>query len=723
MKGPTLIVKCGECGKDVEISLKRFKAVESNHTWRCKPCMNKYLSKKSKEYRASLSKEDKERISTKGIATKKNNPNPISEERKAEISARRTAAQKRRWNNLSSEDRDKLLKPLLDGKKRYYSTMDEDKLKEFSEAIKEGKSKMMEAEKQSMLNNMSIGMKKWWSSVDDEFKNKQMEIVHNGYKAYWNKLNDEEKDNILNQMHDGWNKWYTNLSDDEINNRNNKLNSDLHNWWKRLDENDKFERFIILNNGKEEWFNNLSDKEKYDYYKPIIEKLRYSHEKWWNELPDVEKDAFNDNLVLQHKKWWDNLPDKEKQEFADKSSEWWNNLPSIERENIRNNQISYWNEMPVTSKEAFVRKVIIAASGKNKLQQLFEERFNAEFPLFNLISEYPTTNRGIMHSWDYAVFHNDELVCLIDIDGEYYHADICDYDGMHSHEEYDEKRGLSILNDVKCCIIYEKDFDKSFEYLRKILPLSYDDYVEQRLREYRSMPFPYPHYTDAELLRSYRDLCKLNCDDKYHTSLNLNTRVGDRLIFHFHQSLFEPLIEAWQNDNLLRDMIRNGYLTHNHINRNKILQSFNIYEPCKRTSFISAGKAKMIMNRYLSAYSEVFCPIHNLGIMLAWIAMNKRYITQCNDEILLNETNTMLTFLHDNGISYDVEIHGISDNHQCLFIETDDEIDEYLNNYNCKCFVFVSNNCDKYIDHISDVMKNKSYIGNDKFIIVIENGD
>ena len=151
-------------------------------------------------------------------------------------------------------------------------------------------------------------------------------------------------------------------------------------------------------------------------------------------------------------------------------------------------------------------------------------------------------------------------------------------------------------------------------------------------------------------------------------------------------------------------MITNGYLYHSYINKNKILQGFNIYEPRKCVQYISAGKSKMIIHRYSNEYDEIFDPCYNYGgIMLACIVMNKRYIGICNDEIQQHECDTMLRFLNDNGIKYDVSF---DDNveHGCLFAEVlnDKQIDGCLRKYKCKRYVFLIDNNIKCINNIEE---------------------
>ena len=477
---------------------------------------------------------------------------------------------------------------------------------------------------------------------------------------------------------------------------------------------------------KKKMYNKIVTKNKINYSKMSKEdiakrmtNLQKASAEWRKNVTPEEKERISKIHTESNKRVWEeyhNNPEKYA-EYLKKLNNRWNNKSEEEKKQFSDAIKDRWKNYDVNQRSAHVKKMISASSNRNKLHSYFESRFNELN--YDLIPEYPTTNHGVTHCWDYAVFKDNELCMLVDLDGAYFHADICDYDGIHSKLEYDEKRGLSIPGDVKWCIIYEKDFDKSFTYMQSIIDLTYDEFIVKRVKEYRSMPFPYPEYNDNELLRSYRDLCKLNCNDKYHKSLNVNTRIGDRLIQHFHQSMYNNLVSTWNNDDLLRSMITNGYLYHSYLNKNKILQGFNIYEPCKRTQFISAGKSKMIINRYLSEYNEVFNPCYNYdGIMLACIVMNKRYIGICNDETHLIESSNLLEFLRDNEIDYDVSLSKSNicnqTTYQCLFTEvfTDNQIDECLTKYHCKRYVFLIDNTLNYVDNVIDIT-------NDKFIILI----
>ena len=104
-----------------------------------------------------------------------------------------------------------------------------------------------------------------------------------------------------------------------------------------------------------------------------------------------------------------------------------------------------------------------------------------------------------------------------DLDGEYFHGDNSDYDGLHSKEERDEKRAFYIPGkDVKVFIFTEKNFNILFEEMLKLLISDYDKYIKDLFNDYRSIDFPYPYYSHKELITSMIQLCNMKCDDKYH---------------------------------------------------------------------------------------------------------------------------------------------------------------------------------------------------------------
>ena len=614
--------------------------------------------------------------------------------------------------------------------------------------IKEANEKLTNEEKEKKKKENSERARKQWASYDDDKRKEISEIFSKAQKSKIENMNEEElalykksqsdrarqeslnmskeeKEAFSKRCSENTKRRWSNYTEEERNVIRNKQSEGLKRYISSIGKEELNKRMDILNQKSIEMWNSLSDDEK----KLRIDIMREGLQEWRNNLTEDQKQELIDKISESNKEFWKNADDDWKRSIWKKHSD------------------NYWNK-PIEWREEVIRKTT-SWTGNNKLHKHFEDCFNKISNEYNIKTNHPISNNNITHCWDYAIFNsNNELIMLIDLDGKYFHADICDYTGVGSKEEYDLRRSIPVQNGIKIFILYELKFDECFEYLSSIIDLSYDEFVNKRFKEYRSMPFPYPEYTDNELLRSYRDLCKLNCDDKYHKSLNVNTRLGDRLIQHFHHSIWHDNIdnkkspyEAWNSDNTLYEMITNGYLYHSYLNKNKILQGFNIYEPAQRVSILSAGRAKMIIHRYLSEYDEIFDPFSGYGgIMLACISMHKRYIGQDISETHICESLNMVQFLKDNGINMDVTL-SVTDSsqtigtYQCLIanvpsgdeeyqdvhnIHTSDEwIDICLNNFKCKRYVFIVKHTERYADKIVDTLNNRYDFIDDYEIILI----
>ena len=297
------------------------------------------------------------------------------------------------------------------------------------------------------------------------------------------------------------------------------------------------------------------------------------------------------------------------------------------------------------------------------------------------------------------------------------------------------------------------NFKQSFEYMVTHLMHDYDEYVNTIFNEMRMQPFPEPHFSDKELLDSWKRIYKLKCNDGLHIT-TLNTRIGDRLIQHFHSSIWSDHrkgeispYDAWHNDNLLRKCIENRIIYQTNVNPNKILQGFNVSKIAPKVSVFSAGRAKIIIDKYLSEYDEIFDPFSGYsGRMLGAISLNKTYIGQDISIIHVNESNALIKFLHDNGFKVYAEILcknvlTSTGKYQCLFTcppyadkeqwqdvpvslrSCDDWIDECLQRFDCKKYVFVVDSTKKYADNIVDVIDNKSHFNNNgEYIVVVNKG-
>ena len=555
------------------------------------------------------------------------------------------------------------------------------------------------------------------------------------------------------------------MSNKTSNNWNSKTPEEKLEWGKRTKENwkkvsyDTKQRLSKSRSiARKEHWKSMSAAEK----KTLLNKMNDGFRTYWNTLDASGKELHAQRSVQQ----WNSLTDEQKlrkiKRLHDGHKSWFNSLTKEELDTFSKQHSDIakdqWDKMGTAERTNLIRRVLSSSSRKNNgLHRKFEHRFNESnlSRSFYIIPECSVCNNGTIHFWDYGIFNeNCELVAVVDLDGAFYHGDNDDYDGIHSREEYDEIRSLSVPEGIFHCIINELRFNDCFKYLMELLLSEYQSYVNSLFKEMRSQPFPEPHYTDSELTKVFTKLQRMNCNDTYHQDLSLNTRIGDRLIQHFHPSIWRDHrkgelspYDAWMDDTLLRKCIENRIIYQTHLNPNKILQGFNVSKIAPKVSVFSAGRAKMIISRYLQEFDTIFDPFSGYsGRMLGTISLGKRYIGQDLSLIHVNESNNLMDFLRSKGIEFQAEItqkdilqstgeypclftcppYGDKEQWQDVPVDTrtcDDWIDECISRFKCRRYVFVVDNTTKYTDKVVDVIKNKSHFGGNEEKIILVGGN
>ena len=662
MSKPNRKVICCDCGCEIEVTYDTYRTSKNKFTnqWRCKSCLSKYRSKLMKK-----------------IESEK------SEERRNEINAKRSKSMKLAWSKIDDEER----------KRR--ASMKSEYLKSLSDE-----------ERANWTGKISNTLKSYYENESEEDKI----IRSKNHKDSWKDKSPEE----IAEMNKKREIKRNEKTQEELDAIRKKLSA-THNSMSK-EEKDR------INKKRLESLMNKSDEEK----SIIREKKRNS---WKNKSPEEIQ------LSIEKRKQtiaaW---PESKQREHNQHYSDIWYRKPIEERINITKNHLS-------------------KAYGQNKFHQKFEKMFNESILVndYYIKEEFCLRNETDFHHWDYGIFDKltNTLQMVVDLDGKFFHGDECDYDGLHSKEEYDEKRSLTVPENVKIFIINEINFTNAFQEMIKCLIKNYDEYINDLFKEYRSMPFPYPEYSDKDLIKSWNKLKNMNTTDKYHQDISLNTRFGDRLINHFHHSIYSAHVknkpspyEAWYDDELMMRVIKNRIIYQNHLNPNKILQGFNISKVATKVSVFSAGRAIMLIAKYLSEYTEVFDPFSGFsGRMLGTISLGKTYIGQDISPIHVRESNEILSFLQYYGIDINChvderDILESNGKYQCLFTcppysdkeqwldvpvtnrTCDDWIDECLNRFDCKRYLFVVDNTKKYKNYIVDEIHNKSHL-NDNFEYVI----
>ena len=600
-------------------------------------------------------------------------------------------------------------------------------------------------------------------------------------KRNWHaRASEEEKEKFREKMKNV----YHSLTDEEKEELNRKNSEGLKRHWATVSEEDKKKRTSPMINRTIELLENMTPEERSKRSKHIWKKIKPDRKKELIKLYQRKMKKYNDSLSYEEKlqranlmnKQMRELPKEERKEIAKRAHDWvrnlsleeymalgdvvrqrWNNRSPEEKAEMIKKLKEKWENKSPEEKAEIMRKRFKNGNGRSSLHDKFESYFKASEinNHFYYVSEDIFSREGVTHSWDYGIYdENGELQMLVDLDGSYYHGDCCDYDGLHSQEEYDEKRFLSVPDGVKYHIIYEKEWTKSFEMMIKLLMgKTYDEFVQDMFKHCRLLPdLPYMHYTDIELLKSYDQLLNLKVD-KYRKNVSINNREGDRIINHFHHSIYQAKCkgfkyspyDAWYRDDLLLKIIKNRIVYINKINPNKILQGFNIAKVAKRVTVFSAGRAKILIENFLDEFDTIFDPFSGFsGRMLGTVAARKKYIGQDISEIHVRESKQIINFFKGYKFPFDADVRvknifASSGEYSCLFTcppyadkeqwygvdidmrTCDDWIDICMERFKCKKYLFVVDKTEKYKKYVLDDILNKSHMGkNNEYILLIE---
>ena len=517
---------------------------------------------------------------------------------------------------------------------------------------------------------ISNSKKEYWKS------DKNREMLSNKMKSYWNNLSEDDKNKISIREKDEWN----NLSEEEKKSKSKYLASINKEWRSKLSEEEKIK-----------WKNSIASSWNTDKRT----KQSKVKTKLWIDKDNNEKQLILSRINNGYEKWYKTLSENEKEK---------------RRKNISIKSTRYWKSMDSDIKAnrmiSLSKASLMKSYGANKLHIRFENQFNN--------SEYELIPEKFIngHYWDYAIYKNNILICIVDLDGEYFHATDIDYDGIHSKLEYDLRRRYSIPDKILHFYIREKYFDIDMKWLFTHINNSYEEYCDFIFTTFRMKCIPYPYYADSILLKSYDKLQRMDCDDKYHT-LDINSRLGDLIIHHFHQSLWEKVIPIWNDDNKLKNLISSNIIDKTYLDMNKVFLSF--IDTQLVPNILSPSIIKMIINKYINNCKCIYDPNCKYGeIILGAISYNKKIKFHSNDEFLI-ENNNMMNFLSEYKIKFNID-----NNFDCIFtnVINDDEINYFMNKYKCEKYLFIAESTNKYSSYIKETFKFK-YNVNDKLLIIL----
>ena len=361
------------------------------------------------------------------------------------------------------------------------------------------------------------------------------------------------------------------------------------------------------------------------------------------------------------------------------------------------------------------------------------------------------TNRGFefekeysVHEkiFDFAIFKNGKLSILLEIDGEYHHGLLSDYDGHHVQGQTDFLRFQKTPDEVKFLAIDSHNISKGISEILRIFDIDYEAWQLELLNFCRSLPFPYPNYPHERLCKDYQ---RLVVYDRFRKHADL----ASSSIRQFHKSIWDCNVkghlspkQAYETDDLLKSLIQNRIIYGNTLSTQDILRGFTSSKIAPRVSAFSPSLAKYLVEKYLQDASVIFDPFSGFsGRLLGTCASGKYYIGQDVNINVIQESQSILEFhnlsatLHSQDIFQDTP-----KSYEALFTcppysqkeywpgapactnTTDDWITYILNKYSCKKYLIVGDTTIKYAQNIVEEIENSSHFGvNKEKVILITN--
>jgi hypothetical protein len=376
-----------------------------------------------------------------------------------------------------------------------------------------------------------------------------------------------------------------------------------------------------------------------------------------------------------------------------------------------------------------IHRKMVRHIGRTKPEKKLEEMLKSRSIQYQI--EYYINK----HHYDFAIFENDDLKLLVDIDGLYYHAVNSDADGHHSiNSEKDFTRHY--IDNIPVIVIDENKLEEGFKEILRVFNIDYDTWINEIFEYCSNMPFPYPKFDDKRLQSDYGKLCKYEFNNRQH--------LGESLIYNFHPSIWShnlrnkpSPIEAWNNNELLLKCIKNRFIYASTLTSQQIARGFTINKIAPRISLFNPSYAKYLIQKYLNNYNTIFDPFSGFsGRLLGTYSLDKQYIGQDINNTTIEESNNLKNFLNLSAKLETKDLFNSKGKYECLFtcppyndkenwgqdirnLTCDDWIEECLNRFKCNNYLFVVDKTEKFKNNIVETKSNKSHIGSNEELVLL----
>jgi hypothetical protein len=294
----------------------------------------------------------------------------------------------------------------------------------------------------------------------------------------------------------------------------------------------------------------------------------------------------------------------------------------------------------ITAFENLKKTEIEMPSCENKMFSFFHTnkiRFAVHYPIWK------DDDHETDYNFSFALFDAfGNITTLIDID----ESDLCQDDGDRSY----------IPKNAEYLIYGKSQITELCNYLLlKRSGVSVDEVVENSLALCRKEGFPYPTLDPLKLKESWLNLCGL------HSLQSKTSTTGNDIMRHFHQSIYAyrsgdtpSLLEAWEDDEILRKIIKNRILYSGvkiingkaFVTPQTVVLGLNQAKVAAKISLFRPALARYLIEKYLGDKEYIYDAFQGfLGRALGAGSLGKKYRAGDINETTLAEVKAGCEFL------------------------------------------------------------------------------
>lgn len=245
-----------------------------------------------------------------------------------------------------------------------------------------------------------------------------------------------------------------------------------------------------------------------------------------------------------------------------------------------------------------------------KLLRSSKIRFRSHITIFK--------DEEIHHQFDFAIFKNDKLNCLVEIDGEYFHGLRSDCDGKFVRGDKDYIRSEIVPNNVKFLVIDSLRLEEGLQELKRILKISYVRWKEEIYKNIpKKIEDAFPVFSKKRMKRDYKKLCN-------YSHFHKDAFIGKSILLNYCKSRLYTISDNW---NILRENLYKSPCSSHHL-----FEGFTLFDNTCNLKIKYENKSDNI----------IIVKHHSPEKMLAICSSGKSYVSK---ESIDKESKKIIKFL------------------------------------------------------------------------------